>query len=128
MLHTPSRFHSLLSRGLVALALITALAAAPASAKVYELRTYHAAEGKLEALQARFRDHTVGLFAKHGLEVIGFWVPQEQPEGEPKQLIYLLAFESNEQRQAAWRAFVGDPEWKKVRAESIKWLADSKYR
>jgi hypothetical protein len=93
-------------------------AAAPVATRVFELRTYHAAEGKIDALHARFRDHTLELFAKHGLEVIGFWVPQE--EGDSHSLTYLLAFPSNEARQAAWAAFAADPEWKEVAAESQK--------
>ena len=32
---------------------------------VYELRVYHANEGKLDALLARFRDHTIAIFNRH---------------------------------------------------------------
>jgi hypothetical protein len=40
------------------------------SAKVYELRIYHAVPGQLDKLVARFRDYTDKLFAKHGMRVL----------------------------------------------------------
>ena len=49
----------------------------PASGKVYEMRTYTAAEGKFDAVNARFRDHTVKLFEKHGMKNVGYWTPSE---------------------------------------------------
>jgi hypothetical protein len=69
----------------------SALAAdvAPAD-KVYELRVYHAHPGKLEALHARFRDHTCKLFQKHGIEMIGFWTPTEGAEAKDT-LYYIVA-------------------------------------
>ena len=77
---------------------------------IYELRTYFAAEGKLEALHARFRDVTLGVFAKYDMQVVGFWTP-ENPTDETGDLIYILAFESKEAMQAAWAAFRDDPDW-----------------
>ena len=88
------------------------------TSRVYELRTYHAHEGKLEALLARFRDHTTALFHRHGLEVIGYWVPVEGDQPSTDTLVYLLAFESREQAKAAWAAFIADPDWKAARADS----------
>lgn len=44
------------------------LLTAKASADVFELRTYTTNDGKLDNLNARFRDHTVALFKKHGME------------------------------------------------------------
>jgi hypothetical protein len=108
----------------IALASVFALlpfAARPASAqdRAYELRTYIAEDGKLEELHARFRNHTVKLFEKHGMTVVGFWVPSSG-EAAANTLIYLLSFPSAEARGEAWRAFAADEEWKKVRAESEK--------
>src|SRR5689334_18346705 len=54
--------------------------AAP-GAKVYEMRTYFAAPGKLEALHARFRNHTIEIFKKHGMGIVAFWVPVDQTTG-----------------------------------------------
>jgi len=42
---------------------------------VFELRTYTAAAGRLGALNARFRDHTLKLFARHGITNVGYWTP-----------------------------------------------------
>lgn len=99
------------------LAGVTVAVAADAQ-RVFELRTYTAAPGKMDALNARFREHTIGLFEKQGMEVIGFW----QPTGEEgaNTLVYLMAYPSQEKRDAMWKAFGEDPEWKKVYAESQK--------
>ena len=50
--------------------------------RVYELRTYTVIEGKLEALKKRFRDHTIEIFKRHGMESIGYWVPQDPEKSE----------------------------------------------
>src|SRR4051812_42369693 len=52
------------------------------SARYFEMRTYHAAPGKLDALHARFRDHTMTLFKKHGIESVAYWTPVDK-DGEP---------------------------------------------
>jgi len=84
---------------------------------IYELRTYFAAEGKLEALHDRFRDVTLAVFAKHDMQVIGFWTPSTPAEGTG-DLIYILAFESEEAMHKAWSAFREDPDWVNGRAAS----------
>jgi hypothetical protein len=83
---------------------------------VYELRTYTTPEGKLDALIARFRDHTVRIFKKHNMESVGYWVPQG-PE-HANTLIYLLKHPSREAAEKNWMDFQNDPEWKKVAADS----------
>jgi len=85
--------------------------------KIYELRTYTCQPGKLDALKARFRDHTVRIFNKHGMESVGYWVPQD-PERSSNTLIYILAHPSREAADKNWKEFADDPEWKKVQAES----------
>jgi len=85
--------------------------------RVYELRTYTCNEGKLEALKARFRDHTIEIFNRHGMESIGYWIPQD-PEKSKTTLIYILAHPSREAAAKNWKEFAADPEWKKVAAES----------
>jgi NIPSNAP len=90
-------------------------AAGDPDTRVYELRVYSAAPGKLDNLQARFREHTVKLFEKHGMTNVGYWVPIENPE---RQLIYLLAFPSAEAREKSWKEFSDDPVWKRVRQET----------
>jgi hypothetical protein len=90
---------------------------AAAQSRVYELRTYTCNEGKLEALKARFRDHTIEIFNRHGMESIGYWVPQD-PEKSKTTLIYILAHPSREAAAKNWKEFSADPEWKKVQADS----------
>jgi hypothetical protein len=85
--------------------------------RVYELRTYTAREGKLDGLKARFRDHVLGLFEKHGMDCIGFWKPQDG-ERSKDTLIYILAHPTREEAARHWSDFLADPEWKKVVAET----------
>lgn len=84
------------------------LLAADPDTRCFEMRTYYAAPGKLEALNARFRNHTVKLFEKHGITNIGYWVPAENPDSK---LIYVLAYPSRDARAASWKAFQADPDW-----------------
>lgn len=89
------------------LAFSASLSARAAELRCFELRTYYAAPGKLDALLARFRDYTCKSFEKHGMTNIGYWLPLENAEGK---LIYLLAFPNREAAAASWKAFVDDPE------------------
>jgi hypothetical protein len=93
----------------------------PAASKqrFFEMRTYISPVGKLDALNARFRNHTNKLFVKHGMELVGYWTPADGPTAE-NTLVYILAYPSREAREKAWKAFQDDPEWKKVRAETEK--------
>jgi hypothetical protein len=94
--------------------------AAGAPGRVFELRTYTASPGKLDALNARFRDHTIAIFKKHGMEVVGFWEPLDKEAGAGEKLIYMLAHPSRAAAEASWKAFHDDPEWIKVKADSEK--------
>lgn len=82
--------------------------AAETDTRVYEMRVYYAAEGKLEALNARFRNHTCKLFEKHGMQNIGYWMPIENPD---RKLVYFLSYPDREAREKSWKAFMADPEW-----------------
>ncbi len=94
-------------------------AGAAAGGRVFEMRKYHTLPGRLEALNARFRDHTTKLFEKHGMENVGYWMPTEGAEAG-RVLVYLLAYPSIEAKDAAWKGFRSDPEWKKAREDSEK--------
>jgi len=82
-----------------------------ANRRCYELRIYYSPPGRLDDLHARFRNHTMKLFTKHGIQSIGYWVPMENSENK---LVYLVAFPSPEAREASWKAFGSDPEWQVV--------------
>ena len=88
-----------------------------ASTMVYELRIYHALEGKLNDLLARFRDHTRQLFEKHGIRSVAYWTPTDDPL-QGRTLVYILAHPSREAAAANWKAFQDDPEWKTVKEKS----------
>ena len=104
----------LLAFGLAALVPSTPAAAAP----VYELRTYTTLPGRLDALLARFRDHTCKLFEKHGMVNVGYWVPLDAKDGAGDKLIYLLEYPSREAATASWKAFGADLDWQKARTAS----------
>ena len=78
------------------------------------MRTYYAAEGKLDALNARFRDHTRKLFEKHGMTNVGYWVPKDKPN----TLIYIVSHASPEAAKKNWDAFRADTDWVRVKTES----------
>jgi hypothetical protein len=88
-------------------------------ARVFELRTYTAPDGKLADLHARFRNHTLRIFAKHGMTNVIYLAPMDAPLKD-NTLIYLLAHKDRDAAKASWDAFRNDPEWKQVAAESQK--------
>ena len=87
------------------------------TAAVYELRVYHAAPGKLADLEARFRDHTIKIFDRHGIKSVAYWTPLDEPE-KSNTLIYILQHPSREAAAANWKSFQDDPEWKSVKEKS----------
>ena len=91
--------------------------ASPDSVAVYELRVYHAAPGKLPDLLARFRDHTVKLFQKHGMQSVAYWTPLDDPD-KGNMLIYILHHPSREAAAANWKSFQDDADWKSVKEKS----------
>ena len=91
------------------------------AAMVYELRTYTTEEGRLPALHARFKDHTIKLFEKHGMQNVIYFTPIDK-DGKPieNKLVYLLAHKSQEAARASFDAFRQDPEWVAARDASEK--------
>lgn len=82
---------------------------------IYEFRTYEVLPGRMPALHARFQEHTLGFFRRHGIRPVGFW---EAVIGTRDVLNYLLAYEDLAHRQRAWSAFLADQDWTRVRDES----------
>ncbi len=93
---------------------LPAFAAEP-DTRCFEMRTYFAAPDKLDALLARFRDHTVALFEKHGIANIGYWVPIENADNK---LVYVIATPSREEHAKRWKEFGADPDWQTARKAS----------
>ena len=90
---------------------------------VYELRVYRCMPGRKADLLARFREHTMGFFRKHGIQVIGFW---NTVVGDQDDLIYITRYESWAERERKWGALQADPDWQRVRAKSEEggWLVE----
>jgi len=105
---------ALLSLGLMS---ATVVAVDKPDTRLFEMRVYYAKPGKLDALNARFRDHTLKLFAKHGMTSLGYFVPINNTENK---LVYFLAFADRAAHDAAWKAFGADPDWKAAAKESEK--------
>lgn len=107
----------LLTLALLALA-PTAAIAAEKEARLYEIRIYYAAPGKLEALHSRFRDHTLKLFEKHGMTNHAYFVPMgDNPE---RKLVYLISHKDMDSRNKSFKEFIADPDWQKAYKESEK--------
>ena len=81
---------------------------------VYELRLYHVYEGKMDALKARFGDHTDAIFRRHNMKSVGYWVPEDTPSSQ-NLFIYILEHPSRQEAEKNWAAFQAD-----VKAESKK--------
>jgi hypothetical protein len=97
----------------------SAFAAEPAAPQLYELRIYTAAPGKMDALHARFRDHTLRLFEKHGIKNVGYWTGVDDDHRE--KLYYVVAYPDREAReQRLVNGIAKDPEFLKAVAESEK--------
>jgi hypothetical protein len=101
----------------LALAAVGPAAAAEKENRLFELRVYYAAKGKLDNVNARFRDHTVKLFEKHGITNIGYWVPIDNPD---ERLIYVIAHKDMDARNKSFKEFAADPDWQKAAKESEK--------
>jgi len=97
-----------LSTTMIAVAATTLTGHGAEDTRCFEMRVYHTAPGKMEALHKRFREHTGKLFEKHRITSIGYWVPTENPE---QKLYFVLAYPSREAREASWKAFLADPDW-----------------
>ncbi len=107
----------LLSLTLLLAAALPALADSHDKNRVYELRTYFANKGKLDALHARFRDHTCAIFEKHGIKNVAYWVPVDNKDNK---LVYIVSYPSREAREKSWKAFLADSAWTTAYRASTK--------
>lgn len=90
-------------------------------AYVYELRTYTTNPGKLPNLHARFKDHTIKLFEKHGIKNVIYLTPIDADgKAVDNKLVYLLAHKSQQAAKDSFSSFGKDPEWKAAREASEK--------
>jgi NIPSNAP len=85
---------------------------------IHELRIYRTLPGRLPNLLARFQNHTLRIWEKHGIRQAGFWTTLIGESNN--ELTYLIAWESLAERETKWSAFMADPEWIAARSESEK--------
>ena len=69
----------------------------------------------MPVIDARFREHTLGFFERHGVEVVGFW---HEVVGRSDRLVYLTRFADMADRERKWGSFISDPEWLQLRADT----------
>ena len=94
------------------------------SNRVFELRVYHTVPGKAPALVSRFRDTASKLLAKHDLNAVGYWVPEDSPASD-NTFIYLLAHPSREEAKKNWNAMRTDPAFQEMaKSEQTEKLVD----
>jgi hypothetical protein len=103
-------FCALAVAGFVGVASVNGGAEEESAEWIYELRTYTTAEGKLPALHARFRDHTMKLFEKHGMKNVAYWTPMDKEN----TLVYIVAHRSETAAKKSWAGFISDPDWQKA--------------
>jgi hypothetical protein len=98
---------------------ITPLTSPPkSSGRIFELRIYHSPTWQqLEALHERFSQSEVGIFHRVGVNPLFYSATLIGPD--MPNLTYLIPFDSLAAREKAWDTFASDPEWIKVRKESI---------
>ena len=96
---------------------VSTLCGSNSSHHVYELRLYHVNPGKMDALRARFGDHTDAIFKRHNMKSIGYWLPEDAPSSQ-NLFVYIREDPSRQEAEKNWTAFHDDPDWKKVKAES----------
>ncbi|GAB3273062.1 hypothetical protein GCM10027347_45160 [Larkinella harenae] len=85
------------------------------SGRLYEMRIYYPTPGNFENIVDRFRKYTCRIFEKHGMTNVGYWVPTDASQ---EKIIYILSYPNREARDASWKAFGSDPEWKEVVAKT----------
>jgi hypothetical protein len=100
---------------LALLASVLSVSAQKVDKRYFELRIYYAHPGRMDALLERFQNHTTKIFEKHGMENIGYWLPES---GDQNTLYYILAYPSKDARDKSWAAFSADPKWKEVQSKS----------
>jgi len=86
------------------------------SNRVFQLMVYHTLPGKVPALESIFRDVST-LQAKHNLNVVGYWVPDDDPAWA-NTFVYLVAHPSREEAKRNWDALHADPAFPEYRKQA----------
>lgn len=95
---------------LVSAGLIHAAQAGAGGARVFELCIYHAEPGKAAALESVWRDASKYL-TKHGINVLGYWRPNEDPAWADT-FVYVVSFPDRAEAEKQWDSLHHDPEFR----------------
>lgn len=85
--------------------------------RLFELRTYTCSPDRLPNLKTRFKDHTMKLFEKNGIQNVGYWTTVE-PDNAQSKLLYVVAHKDEAAAAKSWESFRADPDWLKAKADS----------
>ncbi|MBV6451718.1 MAG: hypothetical protein MHPDNHAH_02465 [Anaerolineales bacterium] len=79
---------------------------------IHQLRIYEIFEHNKAAFHARFRDHAMRIMKKYGFEFVALWEARDEQKTE---FVYILAWQDEATKNAAWENFRADEEWKEVK-------------
>ena len=87
---------------------------------IYELRMYDIDPTMMEAYLKWANDTALPLLIdRFKLDVVGFWhqtaIPPEIERGTPTNVVWMIRWQSEEERNAAWKHIRAHPEWKAIR-------------
>ncbi len=83
---------------------------------IYEARSYYAIGGKIGGLIERMKTRIQPIFARHGMEALGYWI---EDIGEGNKLFFILKFADFADREARWKAFMADPDFQALKSEPL---------
>ena len=79
---------------------------------IQQLRIYEIFEHNKAAFHARFRDHAMRIMRRYAFEFVAMW---EVRTDERTEFVYLLNWPDVASKEAAWRKFRADEEWKEIK-------------
>jgi hypothetical protein len=93
----------------------TACASRPDAGPIYQLRVYGLVDGTKAAFHKRFRDHAMRIMKRHGFDIVATWETRDQTG---PAFVYLLKWPDEATLKMSWEAFLADPEWVRIKAET----------
>jgi hypothetical protein len=94
------------------------------SQRVLEIRTYTAADGKLEALAKRMGTDEMKYFEKYGMKNVFYGIPSDPPLSQ-NTFVYIVSHENREAAKKSWASVLGDPGFKELISKSGRYSVKS---
>jgi hypothetical protein len=85
--------------------------------RLWEIRTYTTAEGKLDSLVQRMGTEEKQFFEKHGMKNVLFSTAVDPPLSQ-NTFVYIVSHESREAAKKSWEKVLGDPDFKAMLAKA----------